>query len=334
MLRPLVGAGAERQRFARRRRALILQVVREERGHHVAAVMGGGVAAEIDAAQRAAGAARPAAVIPGSDDEKVLLLRVVFLEQLVDLDRPVEIFLIPPAGDVERRHRDAVQPRRKRLPFPERVVVGMADEIVPGRQRLAEVPAIGVRQRAELEIPVVGVVAIDQRRGRGHLLRGLHHVGVLEAVAQAERAVVMEVVADPHVCGRGHRHDGLERGMRIERAHHREPRRVTRADHADAAVVVGDVLEQPLDGVVGVGALVDRLRVLAIARLAQHHELALGLEAAANVLQHDDVAVGGKIDERRRDAGRRVLADAVGRPLKDDRQLVRLTRRARACRSG
>ncbi len=163
--RPLVGAGPERQRFARRRRALILQVVREERRHHVAAVMRGGVAAEVDAAQRAAGAARPAAVIPRSDDEKVLVLRVVLLEQLVDLDRPVEIFLIPPAGDVERRHRDAVQPRRERLPLPERVVVGMTDEVVPGRQRLAEIAAIGVRQRAELEIPVVGVVAIDQRRG-------------------------------------------------------------------------------------------------------------------------------------------------------------------------
>ncbi len=108
--------------------------------------------------------------------------------------------------------------------------------------------------------------------------------------------------------------------MRIERAHHREPRRVARADHADASVVVGHVLEQPLDGVVGVGALVDRLGILAIARLAQHHELAFGLEAAANVLQDDDVAVRGKIDQRRRDAGRRVLADAVGRPLKDDRQ--------------
>jgi hypothetical protein len=281
------------KRFAVGCRALIFQVVREERGHHVAAVMRRGIAAKVDAAERAAGAARPAAVIPRSDDEKVLAPGVVLLQQLVDLDRPVEIFLIPPAGHVQRGHRDPVQPRRKRLPLPERVVVGMADEVVPGRERLVEIAAIGVPQRAELEIPVVGVVAIDQRRGRSDFLRGLHHVGVLEAVAQSECAVVMEVVAKPHVRRRRHRHDRLQRRMRIERAHHRQPRRVARADHADASVVVGDVLEQPFDGVGGVGALVDRLRILAIARLAQHHEPALGLEAPANVLQHDDVAIRG-----------------------------------------
>ena len=87
----------------------------------------------------------------------------------------------------------------------------------------------------------------------------------------------------------------------------------------------GHVLQQPLDGVVGVGALVDGLGILAIARLAQHDELPFGLEPAANVLQHEDVADRGKIDQRRRDAGRGVLADAVGRPLKDDRQRSSVT---------
>ena len=131
----------------------------------------------------------------------------------------------------------------------------------------------------------------------------------------------MEVVAQPHVRGRRLRHDGRQRRMRIERAHHREPGRVARPDHADAAVVPGHVGEQPFDRVVGVGALVDRLRVLAIARLPQHHERALGLEPPADVLQHDDVAVGRAVRRgAAADAGGRVLTDAVRRAREDDRQ--------------
>ena len=80
-----------------------------------------------------------------------------------------------------------------------------ADEIIPGWQRLAEISAIGVRERAELEIPIVGVVPIDQT-SRPVISFEDSIISVLEAVAQPERAVVMEVVTDPRVgrrsCGR------------------------------------------------------------------------------------------------------------------------------------
>src|SRR5439155_8919672 len=104
----------------------------EETREHIPAVVVRGGAAKIDLAQLLAVAGRPAAMIPRADHEEILLARIVLLQQLVDLERTVEILLIPPARDVERRHRDAVQPRRKRLPLPEGVVVRMAHEIIPG----------------------------------------------------------------------------------------------------------------------------------------------------------------------------------------------------------
>ena len=73
-------------------------------------------------------------MVPRADHEKVLLLRIMPFEKLVDLDWTVEVFLVPPARNVQSRHGHARQPRLKALPFPERVVIRMIDEVVPARQ--------------------------------------------------------------------------------------------------------------------------------------------------------------------------------------------------------
>ena len=198
----------------------------------------------------------------------------------------------------------------------------MIDEVVPAGKRLLEESAVGVGKRSELQVPLEGVVAIDERRRARDLLGRLHHVGVFEAVAQAKRTVVVEVIPQPHVRRRCLLHDSRERRMRIERSHHRQPSRVARAEHADTPVVPGHILEEPFDRVVGIGTFVDGLRVLAVARLTEHHEGPFGLEPPADVLQDDDVAVGEEIPERGGDAGRRVLADAIRRSREEDRQLA------------
>ena len=131
----------------------------------------------------------------------------------------------------------------------------------------------------------------------------------------------MEVVADEHVGRRRLRRHGLERGMRIEHRDDGEPTRVRHAHHPDAPVVVRDVLDEPLDRVVRVGALVDRLRILLVAHLAEHHELPFGLVSPADVLVHEDVAVARQLGVRA--AERRLGAlDAVGRADHDDREIA------------
>ena len=68
----------------------------------------------------------------------------------------------------------------------------------------------------------------------------------------------------------------------------------------DPAVVVRHVLDQPVDGVVGVGALVDVGRAALLGDDVRPHvdELALRHPAAAHVLVGEDVAV--LAEERRR----------------------------------
>src|SRR5690606_41026304 len=92
---------------------------------HVFAKVFAGRASEVYAVEFVGGAARKSSVVPRPDDKEIHILRIVLLEQFVYFDRAIEIFLIPPTGDVERRHSYFIKPRSERLPFPECVIIGM-----------------------------------------------------------------------------------------------------------------------------------------------------------------------------------------------------------------
>ena len=62
-----------------------------------------------------------------------------------------------------------------------------------------------------------------------------------------------------------------------------------------ASVVVRDVFDQPVDGVVGVSSLVDRVRLGAIPRSPGHHELAFGIVPPANVLEDENKPLVSKL---------------------------------------
>jgi len=115
----------------------------------------------------------------------------------------------------------------------------------------------------------------------------------------------------------------LRAGLRLDRRHDRRPAGIGDTEHADASVVALHVLEQPVDRVVGIGALVQRLRVARRARRALHHERAFGSELAADVGEHEDVAlVCQRLEVHVEGVGR--VRDAVRRPRHDDRQRLPL----------
>ncbi len=213
----------------------------------------------------------------------------MLLEQLVDLERAVEILLIEPARHVQRRHGHLVQVRRERLLLPKSIIVRMGDEVVPRRHLALKVFRVDVGQGPELEVPLEGVMPVELEVRVD--LAGFHHGHVFKAVAQAEGAVVMKIVAEEHICGRGLRRDCLECRMRLQHAHDRQPAWIADAQHADAPVVVRHLLHEPIDGVVGVGALVDGLGILFVARHSRHHKGPLRLETPANVLKHEEISL-------------------------------------------
>src|SRR5215213_3685153 len=134
MLGPFIRAGAERQSFRQSGIILTLQVIRKKTSQDVAPIIFGRLAAEFDRPKLLSLTPAPPAVIPRAYDQKILMSRIAPLEQLVDLHRTVEVFLVPPAGYIQCGHGHFVKPWSKTLSFPKRVVVRMVNEIVPGRE--------------------------------------------------------------------------------------------------------------------------------------------------------------------------------------------------------
>jgi hypothetical protein len=118
--------------------------------------------------------------------------------------------------------------------------------------------------------------------------------------------------------------------MGIEETHQDQEPRVRGADHADPAVRLRDVLHQPVDGVPGVGRVVDGGRIQRPAQRAVHHVFALRAVLAADVLEDPDVAreghdVVGRRDHRLQAGTRRAaggLVGVVGRAGEQDRHLA------------
>ena len=114
---------------------------------------------------------------------------------------------------------------------------------------------------------------------------------------------------------RRHRFQGRVAG---QRGHGRVEAEVGDAPDADASVVAGGVPEQPVDRIISVAGLVDLPAFLAGVERAQVDEVALRLEAAADVLADEDVAFALEID---RGADREEIGvGPIGRSKEEDRQ--------------
>ena len=107
-----------------------------------------------------------------------------------------------------------------RLAFPELVVVGVLDDVVPERDGIVQEAGVQRGQRTGREIPREGVVDVELEVRVRVLVRFLEHA-VLERVALAERAEVMHVVVHPPVHGRCLLAHRLECGMRLQQGHRR-----------------------------------------------------------------------------------------------------------------
>ena len=241
------------------------------------------------------------AVIPGAQhQEDAVVGGVLGLDRLVDGDGAVDVLLVPQAPDQHRRHRErlAGQNLVHRLVPPERIVARMRQDLAPEADLLEPALPAQLARRSRLHEHVVVVEVAGPPLGfirAGRLL--LVDVG---HVLLTEGAVVEPVVPHPAVHHGVHRHRHLEGRVRVDQRHQRQEAVVGDAEDADLAVALGDVLDQPVDGVVRIGRVVHRRRVLRPVERPVHDVVALGAVLAADVLHHADVAtfddhVGGVV---------------------------------------
>ncbi len=306
-----------------RRRRVILEALVEERPPHRHAELARGVAVEAQRAERAA-VVVDAGVPPRPErEEAAIAARVLGLERVIARDRAVHVLLVPQARDDQRRHDQRLGGEKldDRQALPVRIVRGVFGNIGPERQLVVAVQLGPVAGRAGAAKRVVVVVAGAREVLALAVVGGLA-VDVRE-VGLAERAVVEPVVALPAVDHRAHRHRRAQRRVGMEQRHQHGEALVRAADHADLAVALRDVLDQPVDGVERVGRVIDRAVVERAAQRPRHHVVALAAVLAAHVLEHADVAaVGDRVVADRQHVGEVRARDALG-------TLARVVRRAR-----
>ncbi len=120
--------------------------------------------------------------------------------------------------------------------------------------------------------------------------------------------------------------------MRVDFGGQREKSKVRRTDRADPAVRLRNMLNQPIDGVVRIGTLVDARMVERSDDRTVHDELPFGMMHAADVLVDPDVIIVDKVPiHHRKDVVDALAGNApsaslriIGRAREQDRSVVRV----------
>ncbi len=123
-----------------------------------------------------------------------------------------------------------------------------------------EILVVQIRDRAEVEIPLIGVVGLEVEV-RVLVLVGLLHDSVLEVVAFAQGAVAVVVVIHPLIDRRRLLTYSFQSRMRMQQGEGRRQAVIRDAPHTHFAIVVGNILDQPIDRIVGVGRFVCGFRI-------------------------------------------------------------------------
>ena len=164
----------------------------------------------------------------------------------------------------------------------------MLQDLSPESDLLQPVAASKLARRSRLHEHVVVVEVVRPPLA----LVGARRLLVVDVghVLFAEGAVVKPVVAHPAIDHGIHGHGDFQRRVRIHQRHQRQKSVVGDAEDADLAIALGNIFHQPVDGVVGVGGVIDRRGIQRAVQRTVHDVVALGAILAAHVLHHADVA--------------------------------------------
>jgi len=233
-------------------------------------------------------------MVPGAEDDVVPVEAVALFHRRIHQLRPVEVLLVEVSADMQLRDLRILHVAERRVGAPETVIRRVLDKVVPGGDRAVEIALVDVPERSEVQIPIIEIELREGEVAVGGLVV-LHFVTVFESVTEPERAIMMKVVAEEEIAHTGLLRGRLQRGMRVDRADERQPAGIGYTGDANFAIVIGYMLHQPVDGVPGVGAFVDRAGMRFVSQWLMDLHGAFGFVFAADVLHDEDVAVLGHV---------------------------------------
>jgi hypothetical protein len=127
-------------------------------------------------------------------------------------------------------------------------------------------------QGSQVQIPLVGVVVLEIKMGI-RVFISLFQYRILEGIALAKSSIAMVIVVHPLIDRRCLFADRLERRVRMQQSQPRRQPVVRHPVDAYLAVVVRNILDQPVDRVISVICLVGLLGIVRIVPLG-HQEYA------------------------------------------------------------
>ena len=311
---PAIAATFKRSGVFQAESVFIFKVVGEERRLIAPAKLVGSGFAEINFSQMTRGVA-PLSVVPWTDNQKVFMRRIMKLEPRVGFLRAKQVFLIPEAADEKGGDCGLVEMPLHATGAPELIVGRVLEKSNTGGEFVDAIALGGGCERGGAEKEIVGILV--ERRKRV-FFGAFHSERVVVAVSFAESAIVKEIVAHPDVNHRSLGRDGFYGGVWINAGGHGEKTRVGDTEDSHAAVVVRNVLEEPVHGVISIGAFVNELRIAVISHRTAHDESALRFEAAANILENKNVTAGSELRLSGIDGLGRVPVHAIGSALHEE----------------
>ena len=267
----------------------------KKREENFAAVILAGVGGELDAPQMIAVVAAPSAVHPGADDQGVEDPRIVFVDGVERGKGTLQIFGIEPSADCEDGAMDVLHVGRQVAGFPI-VIVGVVVDLIVEQGALALQILREISDGPYVQIKLVTVFGAVVE-GHGSLRRELRIFLRLERTieseirVQHERAAVVGVIAHEEIGHGSLRGSRFQSRMRVDDAGGSEEAGIRNSPDARVPIVVGHILEQPVDGVVEIAGVVDVLLGFLVVEVRAHFdELAFRHVTAADILKDENVS--------------------------------------------
>ena len=141
----------------------------------------------------------------------------------------------------------------------------------------------------------------------------------IECGGKEKRSVVVIVIPDEIVRDRSLGGGGDYRRVRVDRAQRRVEPRIRDPRNADFSVVVGNVVKEPFDRIVGIRRFVGIARLFVRIDGTQLDPFAFRIPSAANILIHEDIIGQFPGSERPWIVVLAVRAAAVGGPRQENR---------------
>ena len=215
--------------------------------------------------------------------------------------------------------------------FPKLIIVRVRHHLVPKLEAKAELfleRVAGVFHPTHGEVVLIAILRAVIKSFDIVVVRSGHGTRLAKAgeerkiLRQKQRPIVMIVVAVEPI---GHWRlwrDRFDRRMTVDARHRSVKARIRNSVNSDAAVVVSHILDQPINGVVGVGCFVDLISFL-VRNVWPHVFInAFAHIAAAHIAVNEDVACAREQfvwPQQRFVIVRAIRTDAIRRAVEHDR---------------